>query len=262
MRAARTPNQVLTAEARRLGFTGSLDTLLKKDTATMTSTATVPAALTPLTIEQIKPGLRVILLEGAETGATRGRVIQVKHGWADVRFEDGVTRKARAKVLGLDTVQVVEQQPRGATVEESLAQVNAGRLSAILPPTVAPGSPAARALARKRTQAATPEALGKQLAAGRAAGTDALAEPAPKSRKARAKVASKPGQPCLCACGQDAKSGRSFLPGHDARFHGWMKRLADQRLKPSEVPAAALKLMNLDKDGVPTTDYDGSPWKP
>lgn len=30
--------------------------------------------------------------------------------------------------------------------------------------------------------------------------------------------------PCGCGCGTDAKPGRSFLQGHDARFHGTLAR--------------------------------------
>ncbi len=82
--------------------------------------------------------------------------------------------------------------------------------------------------------------------------------------KAKAKVARTPRAPkpkvesaCLCGCG--ATTARSFAPGHDARFHGWMRRLAQGEEILSQIPMSARKLMTI-KDGMPTTDYDGTPW--
>lgn len=34
----------------------------------------------------------------------------------------------------------------------------------------------------------------------------------------------KPAQDCSCGCGGQTKGGR-FLPGHDARLHGWVLRV-------------------------------------
>lgn len=92
--------------------------------------------------------------------------------------------------------------------------------------------------------------------------------------KGNGSVAPKPGakpraqaQPaeCKCGCGAFAAGkARHFLPGHDARFHGWMRRMAQGLLEPSEIPASARALMSIKSiDGIPTptTDYDGSPWK-
>ena len=34
----------------------------------------------------------------------------------------------------------------------------------------------------------------------------------------------KPAQDCACGCGNQTKGGR-FIPGHDARLHGWALRV-------------------------------------
>lgn len=82
--------------------------------------------------------------------------------------------------------------------------------------------------------------------------------PTTKAPKApREPKAPKEPRPCLCGCGEMTAS--SFRMGHDARFHGWMKRIADGKLDASTLPASAVALMTL-VDGVPTTDYDGSAW--
>jgi hypothetical protein len=37
---------------------------------------------------------------------------------------------------------------------------------------------------------------------------------------------------CLCGCGEPLlKPGRRFRQGHDARFHGWIKKVEDGRMK-------------------------------
>lgn len=74
-------------------------------------------------------------------------------------------------------------------------------------------------------------------------------EPRPKAAKAL--------RPCCCGCGELVAG--SFRMGHDARFHGWMKRIADGKLDPATIAPSAVALMSL-VAGKPTTDYDGSPW--
>lgn len=51
---------------------------------------------------------------------------------------------------------------------------------------------------------------------------------AKKKAKSAKKIAS---TKCLCGCDQNAKPGRKFLQGHDARFHGRARKLADGRLE-------------------------------
>lgn len=53
----------------------------------------------------------------------------------------------------------------------------------------------------------------------------------------------------LCGDGCGARVQRNFAMGHDARFHGWLKRLADGRMKPNEVPAGVAKILSLKKKG-------------
>lgn len=56
---------------------------------------------------------------------------------------------------------------------------------------------------------------------------------------AKAKANAKPKaetkmKPCGCGCGENVK--KRFAMGHDARFHGWLKRVGDGRMKLSELP--------------------------
>ena len=54
---------------------------------------------------------------------------------------------------------------------------------------------------------------------------------------------------CVCGCGNETTG--HFAPGHDARFHGWIKKLASGKMGPSEIPAAVRKGLDLvqTKDG-------------
>jgi len=40
----------------------------------------------------------------------------------------------------------------------------------------------------------------------------------------KSKKATKPTRPCYCGCGGETQS--RFVPGHDARFHGWARKIA------------------------------------
>lgn len=60
---------------------------------------------------------------------------------------------------------------------------------------------------------------------------------------------------CCCGCGEQVTG--HFRMGHDARFHGWMRRISQGKLDPATIPASAVKLMSL-VGGKPTTDWDGS----
>lgn len=67
--------------------------------------------------------------------------------------------------------------------------------------------------------------------------------PLPKLPKGPRK--SKPSKPCECGCGGMTQGGR-FLPGHDARLHGWALRVERGLIKASEVPephTAAVKAL-------------------
>lgn len=58
----------------------------------------------------------------------------------------------------------------------------------------------------------------------------AAAPKAPREKKVKETVI------CNCGCGEKTNGGR-FLPGHDARFHGRVKRLADGRQKWADLEA-------------------------
>lgn len=45
----------------------------------------------------------------------------------------------------------------------------------------------------------------------------------------------KEAAPCHCGCKRDTFGKAGFAPGHDARVHGWGKKIADGRLKFEEI---------------------------
>ena len=49
---------------------------------------------------------------------------------------------------------------------------------------------------------------------------------------------------CLCGCG--GQTGGRFCPGHDAKFHGWAKKIQRGEMKFSEVPATAQKALKAE----------------
>ncbi len=52
-----------------------------------------------------------------------------------------------------------------------------------------------------------------------------------KAEKPLKKAApAKEAAPCHCGCGRDTFGKAGFAPGHDARVHGWGKKIADGRL--------------------------------
>lgn len=64
-------------------------------------------------------------------------------------------------------------------------------------------------------------------------GTDIMAKKASKAKTksngaAKAK-ATKTVRSCVCGCGTETTG--YFAPGHDARYHGWIKKLADGRIQ-------------------------------
>jgi hypothetical protein len=87
------------------------------------------------------------------------------------------------------------------------------------------------------------------------------------ARKANGKAVEKTVRACACGCGEETMS--YFVPGHDARYKGWIKRLADGRIDASGkdaktgekvISAKVLGAMGLKKtkDGaIPTVHYNG-----
>ena len=60
-------------------------------------------------------------------------------------------------------------------------------------------------------------------------GTDMAKKAAKKAPKARAAKAPKTVRNCVCGCGTETTG--HFAPGHDARYHGWITKLADGRIQ-------------------------------
>lgn len=69
---------------------------------------------------------------------------------------------------------------------------------------------------------------------------DSEAEMAKKAKKAakpaRAAKAPKTVRNCACGCGTETTG--HFAPGHDARVHGWIAKLADGRIEPKDTNAS------------------------
>lgn len=66
-----------------------------------------------------------------------------------------------------------------------------------------------------------------------------MAKAAAKAAKAAAPKTAKVKVPktvrnCACACGGETTG--YFCPGHDARMHGWVAKLADGRIEPKDIP--------------------------
>lgn len=97
---------------------------------------------------------------------------------------------------------------------------------------------------------------GKQRSKGKAARPGASAKGGAKT-KAKAK-ASTGELDCLCGCG--GKTARYFVPGHDARFKGWLNKIKKGEGKPSEfMPASLVRALGPWKDKgdgrVPSKSY-------
>lgn len=149
-----------------------------------------------------------------------GVVTAAQKGWFSVLFEDSTRKNLRAN-------QVTIAPPQPAEVANA---------------------PIPADVAASKLKAKPPKGDVRPL------GTPKVAK-APKGE--RAPKAPKALHPCCCGCGEMVSG--FFKMGHDARFHGWMRKLADGRLEVKDIPASAAKLMNI-VNGVPTTDYDGSAW--
>lgn len=64
-----------------------------------------------------------------------------------------------------------------------------------------------------------------------------------KSNGAAKSKPTKTVRKCVCGCSTDTTG--YFAPGHDARVHGWIKKLAAGKMKPSEIPAAVRNGLQL-----------------
>ncbi len=82
-------------------------------------------------------------------------------------------------------------------------------------------------------------------------------------RKATPK-APKTVRKCFCGCGEETMS--YFVPGHDARFHGWLKQIEKGKAAPEKLLTKAQRdaVGPFKKRGdgfVPSKNYKGEPYK-
>lgn len=68
--------------------------------------------------------------------------------------------------------------------------------------------------------------------------TAAKAAKAPKTPAVAREKKEKTVRDCICGCG--GKTGSAFVPGHDARFKGWLGKIAKGQGKPSDFMSASL----------------------
>ena len=109
------------------------------------------------------------------------------------------------------------------------------------------------ATSNKEKNAARLQAL--KDAKERAKTTKAAAPPGEK--KVRAKK-EKTVKPCRCGCG--GQTTAFFVPGHDARFKGWLVKVEKGEKKVSDLPESVQKGYKWVKKGVgavPTLNYKG-----
>ena len=187
---------------------------------------------------KLVPGMRVLDVAGDSAMVVRLGEGQMR-GWARVRLErTGIEKDLDVKLLKVATVQSGQE-------EAAQPPLKPGEFETCPDCGGAPcGCERAKKLAKKPVNEARP------------LGTPA-APKAPKAAKAQQPKAEPVVKTCLCGCGATTKS--FFVMGHDARFHGWLKKIALGKLDPATLNPATVKLMNL-RAGKPTTDWDGEAW--
>lgn len=70
-----------------------------------------------------------------------------------------------------------------------------------------------------------------------------MAKKTAKVKTVRAEKPPKTVRACACGCG--GQTTGHFAPGHDARLHGWIAKLADGRIEPKDIPAITRKNLGL-----------------
>lgn len=112
----------------------------------------------------------------------------------------------------------------------------------------------------ERLKAAKAEKDAKKTAGGGAADPPGTA---PKVKKERAPKAEKVVRACRCGCG--GQTTAFFVPGHDARWKGWMKKIELGKMEPKDLPEGTQKLYKFTKRGVgfvPTMNYNEAAYIP
>lgn len=56
--------------------------------------------------------------------------------------------------------------------------------------------------------------------------------------------------PCMCGCGNNASSGKRFIPGHDARFASYIRKLDQSLVQLTELPESVQKLVAENHEAV------------
>lgn len=108
------------------------------------------------------------------------------------------------------------------------------------------------AKARKATAATTGDAVAAPGSTGPA-----------KVKKERAPKAEKTVRACRCGCG--GQTTAYFVPGHDARWKGWMKKIEMGKKEPKELADGTKAMYKFVKRGigyVPTKNYNDLPYVP
>lgn len=84
-----------------------------------------------------------------------------------------------------------------------------------------------------------------------------------KPARVRKAKAEKVVKPCRCGCG--GQTTAFFVPGHDARFKGWMLSVEKGTKEIKDLPASVQKEYKFTKRGkgyVPDKNYKGEPYVP
>lgn len=100
----------------------------------------------------------------------------------------------------------------------------------------------------------------EKLKAAKAAGATAKAAGATGEPKAKREKKVKEPKPCKCGCG--GQTTAFFVPGHDARFKGWLLKVEKGATAVKDLPETVQKSYKWVKKGkgyIPTTNYKGEP---
>lgn len=206
----------------------------------------------------LPPGMLIVMLEQGRRTVFRVVYVNNSRAWCvppGSAQHEGVGISSTAYVEVVDPKEAETKAAEWA--KEAKAQYPGKRLSdneETGPMASSAAIPVADKSNRDKNKAAK-----ATLAAKRGAAGIPLRGAAAKSAATKKDKPPKTVRSCGCGCGEETTG--YFAPGHDARWHGWMKKLADGRLTPGspEVKKVVGKLdLKKTKTGfVPTLDYKG-----
>ena len=177
-------------------------------------------------------------------------------GLDDPAVSAEVKRRIRVLTQGARANSNTEAEANGNSADEIGEE---GDMSATMVETNVSGAPVPSKKAVKLTQTKT----AKGAAAGapvprKLSGAAAKAAAAPKKEKAP-----KVMKACTCGCGGQTAS--YFIPGHDARFKGWLLKIEKGEASPEDlIPKKVRERFQWKKKGagqIPTLNYKGLPHK-